>query len=98
MKTNRTQSLPKLTEVLQHTNRFAQVWPVQALPSHEVDLLQLVDVLIGAVGYRFHNTGTSQSKWAVVSAVEACLQHAIRPTNRYEEKFNIFYWQPGGGW
>lgn len=98
MKTNRIQRLSKLTEVLRNTNRFAKIEPVQALPSHEVDLLQFVDVLIGAVGYRFHATITSQAKLAVVTAIEDHLKHPIRPTSKSQEKFNIFSWRPGGGW
>lgn len=99
MKTNRVhQRLPKLKAVLQNSNRFANVEVVQALPSQQVDLLQFADVLIGAVGYRFHGAGTSTAKWALVRHIEAHLGQRIAPTSKREERFNIFLWRPGGGW
>jgi hypothetical protein len=99
LKTNRVkQRLAKLCEVLDKSNYFAKVNSVQALPSHEVDLLQLVDVLIGAVGYHFNGGGTSAAKLALVQSISQHLNHSIQPTRKAEEKFNIFRWQPGGGW
>jgi hypothetical protein len=71
---------------------------VQALPSEQLDLLQLADVLIGAVGYRFHGDGKSSAKWSVVTEIEERLGHKIVRTRKTEEKFNVFRWQPGGGW
>jgi len=53
MKTNRVQRrLPRLQSALQNSNHFPNVEIVQALPSHEVNLLQFVDVLIGSTGSR----------------------------------------------
>jgi len=99
LKTNRVrQRLAKLRRVLQNSNRFAEIEGVQALPSHEVDLLQLTDLLIGAVGYHFHEVTSSTAKMAVVSEIEGRLGHPIGPTTRWTEKFNVFRWRPGGGW
>lgn len=98
-KTNRVRNrLTHLRNVLSSANLFSTIEAVQALPSHEVDLLQLVDVLIGAVGYRFHDETGSTAKAEVVRTIERRLKHRIRPTGKVEEKFNIFRWQPGGGW
>ena len=98
-KTHRVrQRLPRLQQVLQNANHFSEINTVQALASHQVDLLQLVDVLIGAVGYRFHGTGESSAKWTIVDSIERHLGHRIGPTVRCEDKFNIFRWRPGGGW
>jgi len=99
MKTNRIGGrLERLREVLASANRFAFVEQIQALPSNEVDLLQLVDVLIGAVGYRFHSRKGSRAKLSVVNRIEEHLGHPIRKTPRHVEKFNVFLWRPGGGW
>jgi len=99
IKTNRVrQRLSHLHAILQRSNFFAEIANVQALPANQVDLLQLVDVLIGAVGYRFHHDGTSAAKWTVVRTIEERLGHQIGPTSKCEEKFNIFRWRPGGGW
>lgn len=99
IRTNRVrQRLERLREFLDRSNYFANVASVQALPSEQVDLLQVVDVLTGAVGYRFHGGRTSPAKMAVVEAIEQRLGHPIQPTRKVEEKFNIFRWRPGGGW
>ena len=71
---------------------------MQALPSDEVDLLQLVDLLIGAVGYKFNGGGGSLAKENVVGTIERHLGHKLQPTHKMEEKFNVFRWRPGGGW
>jgi len=77
---------------------LADVASVQALPSEQLDLLQLADVLIGAVGYRFHSANKSSAKLAVIKEIETRLGHPIQPTGKTEEKFNVFRWRPGGGW
>jgi hypothetical protein len=98
LKTNRVDDrVTTLGRVLSHANLTSQV-TVQALPSQQLDLLQLADVLIGAVGYRFHRLTTSAAKLAVLEEVEGRLGHPIQPTTRNVEKFNIFKFAPGGGW
>jgi hypothetical protein len=100
LKTNRVrQRLARLREVLERSNRFADIASVQALPSHQVDLLQLADVLIGAVGHKFNGGGASEAKVQVVARVESHLRPTvIQATRKTEEKFNVFRWRPGGGW
>jgi len=99
VKTNRLPNrLTTLKDVLSNANLSSEILQVQALPSHEVDFLQLVDVLIGAVGYRFHNRSGSHTKLQVVEEIEKFLGHRIQPTPRFKEKFNIFRFQSGGGW
>lgn len=98
----RTNRLPDrlrvLEQVLRNSNLTSEIVSVQALPSHELDLLQLTDVFIGAVGYRFHNLAGSPAKLAIVEAIEKCLGHPIQPTGRAESKFNIFRFRHNGGW
>jgi len=99
MKTNRVGGrLERLREVLASANRLALVEQIQALPSNEVDLVQFVDVLIGAVGYAIHSREGSKTKLSVVSRIEERLGHRIHGTTRYTDKFNVFVWHPGGGW
>jgi len=99
LKTNRLHNrLRTLERVLQNANLTVDILAVQALPSRQVDLLQLTDVLIGAVGYQFHKEGTSTAKQAVVKEIETHLGHPIQPTSRRQQKFNIFRFRPGGGW
>ena len=99
IKTNRVkQRLLHLRDILDKSNASSDVTCVQALPSHEVELLQLVDILIGAVGYHFNCCGNSEAKKAVIKAIEQRLGHPLQPTHKNDEKFNIFRWRPGGGW
>ncbi len=100
MKTNRIPDrLRTLKRVLSNANLSSEILDVQALPSKEVDLIQLTDVLIGAVGYAFHNLRTSDAKRCVVGEIERFLPyHRIQSTWKGEEKFNVFRFRPGGGW
>lgn len=86
-----------LENVLQNANPEAEILSVQALPSRELDLLQLTDVLIGAVSSRFHGRTTSTAKLAVVEAIEDRLRHPIRPTTIRASKFNIFLFRTRSG-
>lgn len=99
VKTNRVPNrLTTLKKVLSNANVLSEILQVQALPSHEMNFLQLVDVLIGAVGYRFHKRSASHAKLQVVEKIEKFISHPIQPTSRFEKKFNIFRFQPDGGW
>lgn len=99
LKTNRLHSrIRTLERVLQNANLTSEILAIQALPSSQVDLLQLTDVLIGAVGYQFHKETTSTAKLAVIREIETHLGHPIQPTPRREQKFNIFRFRSGGGW
>ena len=98
-KTNRIGGrLKKLHEVLASANRLSEIERVQALPSNEVDLLQLADVLIGATSYRLHARTESAAKVTIVRTIEQHLGHQIRQTDCSEKKINVFCWHSGGGW
>jgi hypothetical protein len=98
IKTNRLcNRLNILNSVLSNANPSSEIIRVQALPSREVDLIQLVDVLIGAVGYSFHKRKTSEAKLEVVGRIEEFLKHPIRHTAKTEAKFNVFRFRPARG-
>lgn len=73
---------------------------IQPIRSHEVQLMQIVDILVGAVGYR-HNysariPGMSQTKIDLVNRiVERSGYRLTRSTLLGERKFNIFVWDAG---
>jgi hypothetical protein len=97
-RTNRLPSrLGTLQRCLECANLTSQV-TVQALPSHELDLMQVADVLIGAVGYSFHDRRGSTAKEAVVRTIQEATGRAIGSTPKSEEKFNVFRFRAGGGW
>lgn len=97
-KTNRVHNRIQILEKCLRSANISSLVDVQALPSHEVDLLQLVDVLMGAVSYKFHRRDTSAAKIGVLAEIERCLGKEIVPTWRSENKFNVFLFKSGGGW
>ena len=95
LKTNRLSNrIRTLERVLRNAKPDAHIASVQALPSRQVDLLQLADVLTGAVGYRFHEGSTSAAKLTIVQEIENLLGHSIGPTPPFEQKFNVFRFEP----
>ncbi len=68
---------------------------VQTVRSHEVELLQLADLLIGAVQSANRNNGGSQAKQQVVELIRQRSGYGLdRSTLLTEKKFNIFRWRP----
>jgi len=67
---------------------------VQNVHSREVEQIQLVDLLIGAVCYINRNQIRSRAKKAVVDQITKRTGHSLtQKTPREEEKCNIFIWQ-----
>ena len=60
------------------------------MPSSEVVLIQLVDLLLGAVSAKFNKSVTSNAKIAIIERIEHRLGHQIMPTSRGVKKFNVF--------
>ncbi|MGI9047858.1 MAG: DUF3800 domain-containing protein [Rubrobacteraceae bacterium] len=94
-----TQSAPKMSklhEVLSNNiYAFAHetVKDVQTVRSHEVELLQLADLLIGTVSYANRGLSGSSAKQELVNRVKQLSKHSlIRPTFLKEEKMNLFKW------
>jgi len=68
---------------------------VQTVRSHEVELLQLADLLLGAVSYANRGLLTSKAKLQVINRIEEFLGHSLRTSTQLkEDKFNLFFWKP----
>lgn len=90
-KINRLPSRVKVLEkILQNVCPEVKSITLQALPSVDVVLIQLADVLIGATGYKLHNLTSSNAKLAIVKLIEKHLGRQIQPTGPREKKFNVF--------
>ena len=101
LKTSRNpKRLEDLRRCLYRANLSAKVASIQSLPSQEVVLLQLCDVLLGAASSRINRTlGSGTAKEAVVQRLEEHLGRGrIGPTPKAEGKFNVFKIRLGGGW
>lgn len=69
----------------------AELTQIQALPSEESVLIQLADVLTGAVASAFNNKAvSSNSKRTIRDLIESNLGHPIKGTTAGEPKFNVF--------
>jgi len=68
---------------------------IQQVHSHEIEQLQLADVLIGALGYLHRGLQTSQAKQVLIERIKAKSGFSLkRSTLPSEKKFNVFVWTP----
>jgi len=90
-KTNRVSQRQKfLKECLKKSNPSSGILNLQSLKSHQVLMIQIADLLTGAVAAKFNNNIRSQAKKDVVKYLEEKQGRKIAPTVRDEVKFNIF--------
>ena len=70
---------------------------VQLVRSHEVEQVQLADLLIGAVSFINRDLSKNSAKVAVVERIKTLSGYNLRHTTLLkEDKFNIFRWSPSG--
>ncbi|MBC8277460.1 MAG: DUF3800 domain-containing protein [FCB group bacterium] len=68
---------------------------IQQVRSHEVEQVQLADLISGAVGYRNRDKNTSGAKLNLVELISEKSGYSLRnSTLLQEEKFNLFRWKP----
>jgi hypothetical protein len=87
----------KLHEVLANSlyDFQREIERVQTVRSHEVEQLQLADLLIGAIGYANRGLSGNAGKLAVVERMRHRSGYSLtRSTLLREDKLNIFRWQP----
>lgn len=66
---------------------------VQNVRSHEIELLQLADLMIGAVSYVNRGLATSQAKSTIINRIKEKSHYILtRSTLLSEKKVNIFRW------
>jgi len=88
----------KLHDVLAH-NMYdfdrSIIRRVQTVRSHEIGILQLADILIGAVSYANRKIQTSSAKLALVERMRSRSRYSLTRTTLYrEDKVNLFLWRP----
>lgn len=68
---------------------------VQNVRSHEVEQIQLADLLIGAVSYANRNLSDNSAKLAIVERMRERSTYSLtRTTLLREDKVNLFRWEP----
>ncbi len=99
--TRSRKKLQKLGDVLSNANYDFErsiIQKMQHVQSHDVGLLQLADVLIGAVSYHARGLSSSQAKLAVVNHIKNRTGLSLdRNTLPTERKFNVCIWRPRNG-
>jgi len=89
--TRKKNRLKKLHEILNTASLIANIVSVQAIPSKESVLIQLSDLLIGAVGYSCHSYSKSSAKNEIVRLItDEIKRQPCEGTLRGENKFNVF--------
>ena len=66
---------------------------VQQVRSHEVELLAVADLLIGAVSYINRGLNQSKAKLKLIDRIKECSGYSLTSSTLYrEQKFNLFVW------
>jgi len=67
---------------------------LQLVHSHEIEQLQLADLMIGAIGYLNRGLQGNAGKEAIIQRMQKRSKYALTKTTLYqEEKLNIFCWR-----
>ena len=68
---------------------------MQPVRSHEVQLLQMADILIGAISFANEGTGTSDAKKDLINIIQSKSGYSLLKTTPIrEEKMNLLKWRP----
>lgn len=87
----------KLYEILSKShNNINEVKRIQEVRSHEISIMQITDLLIGAVAYenRYPKGGKSEAKNFIVSLIKKYSKKSLCSSSySSENKFNLFKWE-----
>ncbi|MBF0180657.1 MAG: DUF3800 domain-containing protein [Magnetococcales bacterium] len=99
-KSNRLMNrLAILQRCLSYANLTSRISEVQAVRSEESVLIQLTDVLTGAISAKSNRSlQPNSAKSLLVRHLEKRLGHPLAATRRDAQKFNVFAIRLGGGW
>ena len=99
--TRSQEKVEELKRVLHNAHydfRKSMIQKIQHVRSHEVELLQVAALLIGAVCYANRGLQGSQAKLALINRIRERSRYALtRNTYLREDKMNIFVWNAQGG-
>ena len=63
--------------------------------SHEVEILQLTDLLVGATAYVNRGLANSKAKNELINLIKHRSKYSLtKSTLLKERKFNVFIWEP----
>lgn len=94
------QRLKDLKDILNNSYySHSTIESIQSIDSRQSLILQMENILMGAVGYKFNfgKNGASSAKNMVIGKIEQYLKHQICHTDKNEHKFNVFVISLRGG-
>ncbi|MBQ6293769.1 MAG: DUF3800 domain-containing protein [Lachnospiraceae bacterium] len=93
--------IAKLREVLSNSHydfSRTMIDKMQVIQSHEVEIMQVVDILIGALGYYSRGLSGVKAKEAAIDLIKNRSGYSLdKSTPLREEKMNIFHLQLSNG-
>lgn len=99
--TRSREKLQKLHQVLSNVNYDFDrniIHQMQHVHSHDIGLLQIADLLIGALSYHFRGLRTNSAKLELINRISQISGLSLnRSTLPTENKFNLFIWRPVNG-
>ena len=66
---------------------------VQPIKSYEAPILQINDILIGALSYSYRKLSDNDAKLNIIKKIDSLYPDNLNETS-YSEKFNILMWKP----
>ena len=67
---------------------------IQPIKSYEAPILQINDILIGALSYYYRNLSTNSIKLNIIHEIQRLYQNNFDISSSYSNtKFNIFIWK-----
>lgn len=95
--TKSQEKVEELQNVLRNTHYdFSRqiVKKIQQVRSHEVALLQITDLLIGAITYTHRNLNSNPAKLAIIDKIKKRSGYNLMHSTLYkEDKVNLFIWK-----
>lgn len=95
--TRSQEKVKKLHDVLCNSNydfNRNMIKKIQQIRSHEVELMGLVDLLIGAISYFHRGLSGSKTKLALIERIKQRSGYTLMSNTLYREnKFNLFIWK-----
>jgi len=93
--------LDVLCDVLRNHYRDNQqklIGNMQHVHSHEIEQLQLADLLIGALAYLHRGLAGNAGKQAIIDKIRTTTGQSLQHNSLLaEQKFNVFIWEPREG-
>ncbi|MEA1884293.1 MAG: DUF3800 domain-containing protein [Thermotogota bacterium] len=91
----KTRKLKEILNIQSNHSLENKIRKIQIVQSHEVQILQITDLLIGALCYNYRGLMTSEAKLEIIKKIKGDFEVPLDRTSPLsEEKLNILVWGP----